>query len=60
MSDLKQKTFEFHFSVEKLQASLFRSQTEGLDQHFADASLDGFSLDFALRKYDMGVDLFLR
>lgn len=58
--DLHQKTFEFHFAVEKVQASLYKSQPSGPDRHLADAALEGFGLEFALRKFDLGVDVSLR
>jgi vacuolar protein sorting-associated protein 13A/C len=57
---LHQITFEFSFSVGKLQASLFKSTSPTAERAFADAVLEGFGLVFALRKYDMSVDLFLR
>lgn len=58
--DIHQKTFEFSFSVGELQASLFRSTPQGVEKPLAAASLSRFDFDFALRKYDMSVDLKLR
>ncbi|KAL7419546.1 Vacuolar protein sorting-associated protein 13 [Cryptotrichosporon argae] len=57
---LQQVTFEFSFSVGKLQASLYRSTSPTTERALANAALEGFGLTFALRKYDMSVDLFLR
>ncbi|ODO11680.1 hypothetical protein I350_00464 [Cryptococcus amylolentus CBS 6273] len=59
-SALRQVTFEFSFSVGKLQASLFKSISPTEERPLADAVLEGFGLTFALRKWDMSVDLFLR
>lgn len=60
-SDIKQRVFEFKFNVEKFQASVFKSQPNGTpDLHLADAMLEGFGLEFALKKFDMSVDLSLR
>lgn len=59
-SDIHQKTFEFHFAVDKVQASLFKSNGAGPERHLADAALEGFALEFALRKFDLGVDVSLR
>ncbi|KAK8865949.1 hypothetical protein IAR55_001098 [Kwoniella newhampshirensis] len=59
-SALRQITFEFSFSVGKLQASLFKSTSADTEKPLADAVLEGFGFTFALRKYDMSVDLFLR
>lgn len=58
---MQQISFEFSFQVGKLQASLFKSTLGGKDEKaLADATLEGFSLTFALRKYDMSVDVALR
>ncbi|WVR05901.1 hypothetical protein IAU60_002927 [Kwoniella sp. DSM 27419] len=59
-SALRQVTFEFSFSVGKLQASLFKSISATSEKALADAVLEGFGLTFALRKFDMSVDLYLR
>ncbi len=55
-----QKSFEFAFSVGQLTASLFRTNPEGREEPFADATLDEFGMNFAMRRYDMSVDVFLR
>ena len=57
---MQQISFEFSFQVGKVQASLFRSTPDGQEKALADAALEGFGLTFALRQYDMSVDLFLR
>jgi vacuolar protein sorting-associated protein 13A/C len=57
---MQQISFEFSFQVGKVQASLFRSTGDGQERALADAILEGFGLTFALRQYDMSVDLFLR
>ena len=57
---MQQVSFEFSFSVGKLQTSLFKSASPTEERHFADAVLEGFGLTFDLRKYDMSVDIFLR
>jgi vacuolar protein sorting-associated protein 13A/C len=58
---MQQISFEFSFQVGKLQASLFKSGANGTEEKaLADATLEGFGLTFALRKYDMSVDVFLR
>ncbi|CED84268.1 Vacuolar protein sorting-associated protein [Phaffia rhodozyma] len=59
-SDIHQIMFEFKFDVKKVQASFFKSQSSGPDVHLLDAVLEGFYLEFALRKFDLGVDVFLR
>ena len=57
---LQQITFQFSFSVGKLQTSLFKSTSPTEEKPLATAALEGFGLTFDLRKYDMSVDLFLR
>ncbi|OCF42293.1 vacuolar protein sorting-associated protein vps13 [Kwoniella heveanensis CBS 569] len=59
-SALRQVTFEFSFSVGKLQASLFKSTSATSEKALADAVLEDFGLTFSLRQFDMSVDLFLR
>jgi len=59
-AQMQQINFEFSFSVGKLQASLFKSTSATAEKALADATLEGFGLTFAQRKYDMSVDLFLR
>lgn len=57
---MSQITFEFSFQVGKLQASLYKATSADEEKALADAVLEGFGLTFALRKYDMSVDLYLR
>nr|ODO02780.1 vacuolar protein sorting-associated protein vps13 [Cryptococcus depauperatus CBS 7855] len=57
---LRQVTFEFSFSVGKLQASLFKSASQTTEKPLANAVLEDFGLTLILRKWDMSVDLFLR
>jgi vacuolar protein sorting-associated protein 13A/C len=57
---MSQITFEFSFQVGKLQASLYKATSANEEKALADAVLEGFGLTFALRKYDMSVDLYLR
>ncbi|ORX35977.1 putative late endosome to vacuole transport-related protein [Kockovaella imperatae] len=57
--DLQQITFQFSFSVGKLQTSLYKSISPTEERPLATAALEGFGLTFDLRKYDMSVDLFL-
>ena len=56
----QQHQFEFDFSVQKLQASLFKSMIEGPDKLIANVVFDTFNLGFVLRKFDMSVDVTLR
>lgn len=58
--DLKQHQFEFHFVVDKLQASLFKAGADGVERPLAEFILSRFNFDFALAKFDMAVDLTLR
>jgi len=57
-----QKTFEFSFSVDRVQASIFRSNPDPAkpDRLLVNAVLEGFQLGFELRPYDMSVDVLLR
>lgn len=57
---MSQISFEFSFRVGKLQASLYKAISATEEKALADAVLEGFGLTFALRKYDMSVDLYLR
>ena len=57
---LQQISFQFAFSVGKIRTSLFRSISPTAEKALADAVLEGFGLTFALRKFDMSVDLFLQ
>ena len=58
--DLKQHQFELHFVVDRLQASLFKAGSDGIERPLAEVVLEGFNLDFALAKFDMQVDVTLR
>jgi vacuolar protein sorting-associated protein 13A/C len=58
--DIRQITFAFSFAVGQLTTSLFKSNAQGVEVAFADAVLHKFGLNFALRKYDMSVDVSLR
>jgi vacuolar protein sorting-associated protein 13A/C len=57
---IKQRTFEFSFQVDLLQASLSKTNASGEDVDLANAVLEHFELDFALEKYEMHVDVELR
>jgi vacuolar protein sorting-associated protein 13A/C len=59
---VNQKTFEFKFTVEKLQGSLYRSDSEGKkpDQLLAELVGQHFFFDFLLRPFDMSAQLGLK
>jgi vacuolar protein sorting-associated protein 13A/C len=60
--NIHQKTFEFSFAVDRVQASIFRSNSDPSkpDRLLVNAVLEGFQLEFALRPFDMSVDVLLR
>ncbi|SCV68005.1 BQ2448_126 [Microbotryum intermedium] len=60
--NIHQKTFEFTFQVDKVQASIFRSNPDPSkpDRLLANAVLQGFQFEFGLRPFDMSVDILLR
>ncbi|GAA5925213.1 hypothetical protein JCM10213_008734 [Rhodosporidiobolus nylandii] len=60
--NIHQKTFEFSFAVDRVQASIFRSNPDPNkpDRLLANAVLEGFQLEFGLRPFDMSVDVLLR
>ncbi|KDE03795.1 hypothetical protein MVLG_05736 [Microbotryum lychnidis-dioicae p1A1 Lamole] len=60
--NINQKTFEFTFQVDKVQASIFRSNPDPKkpDRLLANAVLQGFQFEFGLRPFDMSVDILLR
>ncbi|GAA5952650.1 hypothetical protein JCM21900_006060 [Sporobolomyces salmonicolor] len=60
--NIHQKTFEFSFAVDRVQASIFRSNLDPTksDRLLVNAVLEGFQLEFGLRPYDMSVDVLLR
>ncbi|PPQ80804.1 hypothetical protein CVT25_001929 [Psilocybe cyanescens] len=55
--ELRQHIFELDFKVEKLRAMVSRSTADGVDKPLGNLHLEGFSLSFALAKYDMKVDI---
>ncbi len=61
-TNIHQKTFEFTFEVERVQASIFRSNpdTTKPDRLLVNAVLQGFQFEFGLRPFDMSVDILLR
>ncbi|KAM0749832.1 hypothetical protein T439DRAFT_348604 [Meredithblackwellia eburnea MCA 4105] len=61
-NNIHQKTFEFTFQVDRVQASIFRSALDPKqpDRLLANAVLESFRFEFALRPYDMSVDILLR
>ena len=60
-SNFRQKSFEFNFTVSKLQASIYKSDIsiEKPDKLLVEAILDRFSFEFAIRPYDMKVGITL-
>lgn len=62
LHNVHQKIFEFTFSVDRVQTSVFRSNADPNrpDRLLANAVLEGFHLEFALRPFDMSVDVLLR
>ncbi|KAH9862571.1 hypothetical protein IAQ61_009988 [Plenodomus lingam] len=59
---MHQRNFEFKFTVEKLQGSLYRSDPEGrkADQLLAELIAEHFDLDFYQEPFQMGADVSLR
>lgn len=57
---LRQHIFELNFQVDKLRASLSKSDGNGGEKPLGDVTFDNFALAFALAKYDMKVDVNLR
>lgn len=60
LPELHQHLFELDFKVDTLRASISKSSTDGVDKPLGDLDLEGFSLSFALTKYNMTVDTNLR
>ena len=60
--NLHQRNFEFKFTVDKLQGSLYRSDPEESkpDQLLVDLVAEHFELDFYLRPYDMVAEVLLK
>jgi len=58
---LQQKNFEFKFSVEKLQGSLYKSDPDGedLDKLLVDLVAETFDLHFYMRPFDMAAEVSL-
>lgn len=57
-----QRNFEFKFTVDKLQGSLFKADSEGKkpDQLLVDLIAEGFGLEFYQRAFDMVADVKLQ
>lgn len=60
--NVHQKSFEFTFAVDRVQASIFRSNPDPAkpDRLLVNGVLEGFQLNFELRPYDLSVDVLLR
>ena len=60
--NLHQRDFEFKFTVEKLQGSLYRSDPDNVkpDQLLVELVAEHFHLDFYLRPYDMVAEVLLK
>ena len=61
-ANIHQRNFEIKFTVEKLQASLFKADPEEKkpDQLLAELVAEHFSFNFYLRPYDMAAEVVLR
>ena len=61
-ASLQQRNFEFRFTVEKLQGSLYRSDPEGVkpDQLLVELIAEQFYLEFYQRPFDMVAELSLQ
>ncbi|KAJ7181657.1 vacuolar protein sorting-associated protein 13 [Mycena crocata] len=55
--ELHQHIFELNFQVDNLRASLAKTGFDGIEKPLGDVTLQRFSLLFALRKFDMKVDV---
>ncbi|KAI4169349.1 MAG: hypothetical protein LQ343_005742 [Gyalolechia ehrenbergii] len=60
--NLHQRNFEFKFTVDKLQGSLFRADPDKVkpDQLLVELVAEHFELDFYLRPYDMVAEVLLK
>ena len=60
--NLRQRNFEFKFTVDRLQGSLYRADPQGRkkDQLLVELVAEHFELDFYLRAYDMVAEVVLR
>jgi vacuolar protein sorting-associated protein 13A/C len=58
----EQRNFEFRFTVDKLQGSLYRSDPEGkeAEQLLVDLIAEGFNFEFYQRAFDMAADVKLK
>lgn len=61
-ANIHQRNFEFNFTVERLQASLYKADPDGKkpDQLLVELVADHFFLSFYLRPYDMAAEVLLR
>ena len=61
-TNLHQRNFEFRFTVDKLQGSLFRSDPEDKkeDELLVELVAEHFTLDFFMRPYDMVAEVTLK
>lgn len=61
-TNIHQRNFEFKFTVDKLQGSLYKSDPEGKkpDQLLVDLIAEHFDLEFYQRQFDMVADVRLR
>lgn len=61
-TNIHQRNFEFKFTVDKLQGSLYKSDPEGKkpDQLLVDLIAEHFDLEFYLRQFDMVAEVRLR
>lgn len=61
-ANIHQRNFEINFTVEKLQASLYKADPEEKkpDQLLAELVAEHFSFNFYLRPYDMAAEVILR
>ncbi|KAG8691548.1 hypothetical protein FRC11_001538 [Ceratobasidium sp. 423] len=57
---LHQHTVEFSFAVEKLQASLYKTASDGTEKLLANTVLEGFALQFTMAMFNMDVGVSLR
>lgn len=51
---------EFKFEVDRLQALLSKTDANGVDVPLAEVVLQGFTMDFAMARFDMHIDVTLR
>ena len=59
--NLRQRNFEFKFTVDRLQGSLYRADPNGKkDQLLVELVAEHFELDFYLRAYDMVAEVVLK